>query len=256
MKLHQPAFAPLWPHFGIPVSTYPIQRCYPHKRIQPELKGIYKQQVTILPGLRRIRQAADFDTEADSWQMLCALLRKVLHDMPAMLDTTPTVYNLQRLIHETKDALGDIPLELQRLEAENYFGHTPAILDVQEIVGFPHAMLENSLPPDICPPGGVFRIERDEFRALRALCWLREEFPMLGGGCGLTRETAILLPKEVPHGAVTMSHRIFFELFHTQNVSQCCITHQSRTYDVLQSKSPHLPTRVLWFDITEHWESV
>ena len=256
MKLHQHAFAPLWPHFGIPVSTYPSQHCYPYKRIQAELKGIDKQQEMILPGLRRIRQAADFETEADSWQMLCALMRKVLHDMPTMLDTTPTVYNLQRLIYETKEALGEIPQELQRLEAEGYFGYAPAILAVQEIVGFPHALLENSLPPDICPPGGIFRIERDEFYALRELCRVRKEYPMLGGGCGLTRETAILLPKEMPHSAITMSHRIFFEVFHTRDMSQSCITYQSRTYDILQSKNPHHPTRVLWFDITEHWESV
>lgn len=255
MKLHQHAFAPLWPHFGTPVSTYPIQMSYPYKRIQPELKGIYNQQETILPALRRIRQAADFEAEAESWQMLCALLRKVLHDMPRMLDTTPTVYNLQRLIHETTEALEEIPRELQRLEAENYYGYAPAILDVQEIVGFPHAMLENNLPPDICPPGGIFRIDRDDFHALHEFSRLKKEYPMLGGGCGLTRETAIILPKEVPHGTIGMSHKIFSALFDTKGISQCCITYQSRTYDVLQSKKPYHPTHVLWFDITEHWTS-
>ena len=256
MKLHQHAFAPLWPHFGTPVSTYPIQRCYPHKRIQSELKGIHKQQETILHGLRQIRRAEDFEMEADSWQMLCALLRKVLHEMPAMLDATPTVHNLQRLISETKEALGDIPQELQRLEAEDFFGYTPAILDVEEIVGIPHPELENCLPPDVCPPGGEFRIERDEFHALHELHRLRQVFPAVGGGCGLTRETAILLPKKVPFGAVVMSHRVFLAMFRTKMVSQCCITHQSRTYDVLQSKRPDHPTRVLWFDVTEHWEDI
>lgn len=251
MKLLQHAFAPLWPHFGTRISTFPTQSSYPHKTIHAELKVIRKQVELILPGLRRIRQVSDFKTERPTWKMLCDLLVKVLYDMPQSLGAPPTLDGMQWLISETAKPLDEITREIQRIEAEDYFGYTPAMLDIQEIVGLPHTALEEHLPGDIEPPGKHLRIERAEYGAILALSSIRKAYPMLGGGCGLTPETAIILPKEIPN-YVSMSHKIFSHVFHVKPISQALMPSKTRTYDVLQGKSLHRYPLVLWFDITAH----
>ena len=254
MKLLQHALAPLWPHFGTPVCTYTNLRSYPHKIIQNKLKEIDNQVELILPGLRRIRHAPDFEAELTAWQMLRELLLLALHDMPQLLGTNGTVENMQRLISATAKRLEGITRELQRIEAQNYFGCTPAMLDIQELVGTPHAALEDSLPGDVRLPGNHLRIERAEYNALCTLSKLRKANPMLGGGCGLTLETAILLPKEMPN-YIAASHKIFTCMFHDKPGSQALISCKSRTYDILKRERPHRHPLVLWFDITEHWAS-
>ena len=250
MKLHQHAFAPLWPHFGTPICLHPVQRVYPYKAIQAELKGLYKQAEGILAGLRRIRQASDFETEAEVWQQFCFLLKNVLCDMPQLLGT-PTLSNLLRLITEMRDTIEGIPQEVERLETANYFGYAPAMLDVQEIVGFPHAALEDFLPSDICPPELPLRIERAEFEALGRLSMLRQREPLIRGGCGLTPQTAIFLPKELPN-YVSLEHKLFAAMFRVKASAQSLVTIETRQYDVLRSETPHRCPHALWFDITEH----
>lgn len=251
MKLCQHAFSPLWPHFGTTVSTYPVQHCYPYKPLHAQLKGIYRHVETIEAGLSRIRQAADFETEADSWQMVCNLMHNVLHEMPCILGAPPTLGNMLRLIAETKETLENIPRELERLEAENYFGYTPALFDIQNIVGFPYARLEDSLPPDICPPGNNLCIDKLEFDALCSLSKLRKAYPLIGGGCGLTPETAILLPAAITK-PVHMQNLIFSTMCRTKLNSQACISVRGRHYNILMSKAPYQYPIVLWVDLTEH----
>lgn len=254
MKLLQHALAPLWPHFGTPVCTCPNLRPYPHKIIQNKLKEIDKQVELILPGLRRIRHAPDFEAESTAWQMLRELLLLALHDMPQLLGTNGTVNNMQRFISATAKRLEGITRELQRIEAEHYFGYTPAMLDIQELVGSPREVLEDRLPADIRPPGNHLRIEWAEYTALRTLSKIRKVYPILGGGCGLTQETAILLPKALPN-YIGVSHKIFTCMFHDKPGSQALISCKSRTYDILKRERPRRHPRVLWFDITEHYPS-